>query len=126
DAILIYEDGSMHITPIRRRFEVNSLSHPWGHLCFAALPHREDTAVKLNQPLRNAQDWGDLQTGVWQGVYGGPDDGVSGTLWLYALENPSPTRTIKSLRLEAKTDDALVVCGLTVCHGGDNPCAVSV
>jgi hypothetical protein len=121
DAILIYEDGSTHVSPIRRRFEVNSLSHPWGHLCFGALPHREDTAVKLNQPLRNAQDWGDLQTGVWQGVYGGSDDGVSGTLWLYALENPSPTRTIKSLRLEAKSDDALVVCGLTVCHGGDNP-----
>ncbi len=121
DAILIYEDGSTLVTPIRRRFEVNSLSHSWGHQCFAAMPHREDTPVRLNQPLRNAQDWGDLQTGVWQGVYGGADDGVSGTLWLYPLENPSPGRTIKSLRLESRSDDFLAVCAVTVCHDGENP-----
>lgn len=121
DAILTYEGGSTHVAKVRRRFEVDSLTQPWGHLCFAAMPHREDHPVKLNQPLRNAQHWGDLQTGVWTGGYGGPDDGVSGTLWLYPLENPSPGLVIKSLRLEAKSEDALVVCGVTLFHSSDNP-----
>ena len=121
DATLTYEDGSTHVWPIRRRFEVNSLSTPWGHQCFAAMPHREHAPVTLNQPLRNAQDWGDLQTGVWFGGYGASDESVSGTLWLCALENPAPGRTMKSLRLEARSEDALVVCGVTVCHGAGNP-----
>ena len=121
DAILTYEDGSTHVWPIRRRFEVNSLSTPWGHQCFAAMPHREHAPVTLNQPLRNAQDWGDLQTGVWFGGYGASDESVSGTLWLCPLQNPAPVRPMKSLRLEARTEAALVVCGLTVCHCEENP-----
>lgn len=79
-----------------------------GHLCFTALRHRDDTPVKLDQPLRNALEWGNLQTGVREGAYESRDDGVAGTLWLFAMANPSTAKTIKSLRLKARADDALL------------------
>jgi hypothetical protein len=121
DAVIVYQDGTTHRQPIRRRFEVNALSHPWGHLCFAAMPHGDPNPVKLTQPLTDATLWGEIQTGVVDDRYIGKDDGVSGTLWLWAFENPSPRRTIRSLRLETASDAALVVCGLTVYHGKENP-----
>src|SRR5574337_1035453 len=37
DVVLVYDDGSEKALPIRRRFEVNSPTSPWGHLPFAAL-----------------------------------------------------------------------------------------
>jgi hypothetical protein len=121
DAVIVYQDGSTHRQPIRRRFEVNSLSHPWGHQCFAAMPHDETNPVKLTEPLNNATLWGEVQTGVLDDRYIGKDDGISGTLWLWALENPSPERTIRFLRLEAASDAALVLCAVTVYQGKENP-----
>src|SRR5580704_5300108 len=53
---LIYEGGGEHIHAIRRRFEVNSLTVPWGHLCFAAVPHRMDVARSLTDPLPKVLD----------------------------------------------------------------------
>jgi len=31
DAAIVFEDGTRHVQPLRRRFEVGSLSYPWGH-----------------------------------------------------------------------------------------------
>jgi hypothetical protein len=69
EAVLVYTDGSEQRLPIRRRFEVNSPSIDWGHLCFQAVPHRSDVPTKLNDSLRDAQMWGDLQCGVWESDY---------------------------------------------------------
>src|SRR5712692_8966082 len=59
EAVLVYGDGSEQRLPIRRRFEVSSPSVDWGHLSFQAVPHRSDVPAKLNDPLRDAQMWGD-------------------------------------------------------------------
>jgi hypothetical protein len=117
---LVYEDDAEHAHPIRRRFEVNSLSVPWGHLCFCALPHRQDAPRRLTDPLRNAMDWGDLQMAAWSGDYPGASD-VQATLWISAIENPAPERMIKSLRFEAGSEDPVFLCGATLFHGKDNP-----
>src|SRR5439155_20080194 len=69
EAVLLYEDGSEKTFPIRRRFEVSPPSIVWGHLCYAALPHLQDTPRKLNEALPDATMWGDLQYGVWDGRY---------------------------------------------------------
>jgi hypothetical protein len=115
DLVLEYEDGTEHRHPIRRRFEVNSTSVFWGHLCFAAVPHRQDVPGKLTDPLQNARDWGDLQIGVWDSNYAGP------IVWLSAIPNPSPERKLKTLRFEAKADEPLVLCGVTLFHGRESP-----
>ena len=63
----VYEDESQHSQLIRRRFEVNALSVPWGHLCFCAVPHRPDLPRCLGDALRNASEWGDLQMAAFSG-----------------------------------------------------------
>ena len=118
--MFVYEDGSAHTHPIRRRFEVNSLSVPWGHLCFCAVPHRQDVPRRLTDPLRGAPEWGDLQMGAWSGDYPGPAD-FPATLWISAIQNPEPARVIKTLRFEAAAEDPLLLCGATLFHGTDHP-----
>ncbi len=122
EAILVYADGSEQRLPIRRRFEVNSPSVGWGHLPFHAAPHRSDVPTKLDDPLKNAQLWGDLQTGVWDSNYSeDPALDFWATLWLCALENPSPDRELKALRIESRDADPLLICGLTLFQGSENP-----
>jgi hypothetical protein len=122
EVVLVYRDGSEQRLPIRRRFEVNSPSVDWGHLSFQAVPHRSDVPTRLSDPLRDAQWWGDLQCGVWESDYAlDPSLRSSETLWLCALANPWPDRALKSLRVESRDTDALMICGLTLFAGVENP-----
>lgn len=118
DVILVYEDGSEQKLPIRRRFEVNSPSVDWGHLAFAALPHRKDAPRRLTDTLRNGMGWGELQTAVDEAAYA---DGPLGTLWVSVLANPKPDRMIKAIRFEAADEDPLMICGVTLFSGRENP-----
>jgi hypothetical protein len=118
ESVLVYEDGSEDVFPLRRRFEVNSPSVFWGHLSYASLPHRREAPRKLTDALRDATDWGDIQTAVSDNAYAG---GPLATLWLCALANPHPERTLKALRLRASAEDPLVICGLTLYRGRENP-----
>ena len=113
DLMLIYEDKGTHALPIRRRYETNAVTEPWGHLSFAAMPPGKMRATKLTDPLRTATGWGNLQTSVAGGGPGGPG---LGTLWVCALENPEPDKSLRAVRLEATGEDPLVVCGLTLYH----------
>ena len=116
--ILVYEDGSEQPLSLRRRFEVNPPAMTGGHLAFAALPHRKHVPRRLTDSLQNASGWGPLQPTVSESPYSG---GPSGTLWISALANPHPERAIKSIRFEAQGEDPLVVCGLTLFRGRENP-----
>ena len=118
DVTLVYDDGGTHVLPIRRRYETNAVSNPWGHLSFAALPPGKDRAAKLTEPLREGSDWGRLQTSVTQNMSGGHDVGM---VWVCALENPQPDRSIRAVRVEASGEDAWVVCGLTLYHRAEHP-----
>ena len=114
DVTLIYEDNGTHAVPIRRRFESNAVIEPWGHGSFAALAPGKARGIKLTDPLRNAMDWGRQQDGQ---VGGGPGGGHGlGTIWISALANPEPDRSIRAVRLDAAAEDSLVVCGLTLFH----------
>ena len=121
DLVLLYEDGTRHVHPIRRRFEVNSPSGVWGHLSFASVTHRKESPRKLTDPLRSGRDWGNLQMGLWDADYADAANEGTGLLWLSAIANPFPDRTLKAVRFESRSDDALVVCGVTLFHGGENP-----
>jgi hypothetical protein len=126
DVHLIYDDASEHIFSMRRRFEVNSPSISWGHLCYAALPHLQDAPRKLTEPLSDGTLWGYLQYGLKDGRFPLPpkDGRIPAFLWVWAAQNPKPSRRLKSLRLEASSEDPLVVCGLTLYDGQENPLRV--
>ncbi len=121
DVVLVYADGNERSLPIRRRFEVNSPSTFWGHLSFASVPHLREVARKLTDPLPAGTDWGDLQTGAWDNNYpSGPWEGTA-IIWISALANPEPARALRALRLQSASDDPLVVCGITLFQGHENP-----
>ncbi len=116
DVVFVYEDGSEKTVPIRRRFQVNSLTLRWSHLAFQAMPHRGNTPQKLTDPLSAGPEWGSLQTGVLVKRHqAGP------TIWVSALANPERRRPLKALRFEAASDDSFVLCGMTLFSGAENP-----
>jgi len=116
--ILIYQDGSRRTLPIRRRYETSSVTEPWGHLCYAALKPEKHRPTNLSDPLRRGTDWGDLQYGVTGGTAGGPG---LGAVWVSAIRNPDPDRSIQTVQLEALADDPWIVCGLTLFHRPEYP-----
>jgi len=118
EVVLVHDDGRETHLPLRRRFEVHSPSYSWGRMAFAARPHRLDAARALTDPLSQGTEWGQLQTAVADNAY---DPGGVGTLWISALANPRPERPLRALRLEARSEDVVALCGLTLFHGQENP-----
>jgi len=115
DAVLVYEDGSEQKFPVRRRFEVSSPIAAWGKECFNAMQSNTWRAAKLDDPLARGTDWGNLQQTALPKPAGGA------AIWIWALENPDPDRRLKALRIRASGEEPLVVCGLTLYHGRENP-----
>lgn len=115
EAVLEYEDGTTQAFPVRRRYEVGPPAAAWGRECFNAIQSNSWRAVKIDDALAHGTDWGMQQQEV---MY----HSLSRTaMWIWALENPKPEKAVKALRLEARGDDALAVCGLTLYHGRENP-----
>jgi len=112
--VLVYADGSEHVQPIRRRFEVNEAIVVWGQLAFAALPHQEDIPLPIHGPYPE-RSWGHYQTGV-----GRAQDGPA-SFWIYALPNPSPQKRLASLRLEPTGKGAIAIAGITLYLGQQHP-----
>ena len=52
DYVLVYDDGSEHRQPIRRRFEINEAHVNWGQWAFAARPHTEWESRPSSHALR--------------------------------------------------------------------------
>ena len=122
EVVLIYDDKTEKSLSVRRRFEVNAPSTVWGHLSFTSLPHLEDLPRKLTDPLTGGMQWGDLQTAIWDNGYpSGPDGQPVAILWISCMENPDSLRPLKGLRLKAAGDDPVVLCGLTLFAGRNNP-----
>src|SRR5438128_399090 len=119
EALLVYEDGGEEAFPIRRRFEINSPSVEWGHQCYAALPHVREAPRKLHEALPDATMWGHVQLGVGDELP--PDQSPPAFIWVWPLSNPEPERNLKALRLKATSEEPLMVCGLTLYHGKENP-----
>ncbi len=104
DAVLVYEGGERKL-PIRRRFEVGAPSFPWGHWNFHSVTHAQLVPTRLSEGT--GQQWGENQTSI-RNPEGPP------LMWICALENPEPERTVQALRLRADGTDTLLVAGYVV------------
>ncbi|HEU0139709.1 MAG TPA: CehA/McbA family metallohydrolase [Bryobacteraceae bacterium] len=118
DLTLAYEDGSEQRYPVRWGFEVNPPLVGFGEECYKAVPHRELVSSSLGDPLSNASLWGLLQTGVYPLDRSDP---YHGSLWIAAFPSPHPNRKIRKIRFDARGEDLLFVCGLTVYKGAEHP-----
>lgn len=115
---LEYSDGSRAVTPIRRRFAIQQSRIRWGASAFAALPARQASAVRsVSEDLALARQP--------QATYGRGetrhDSGRGGeNLWIYALPNPAPDKTIRRIILTPQSERALIY-GITTTDLVDHP-----
>ncbi len=114
---LIFEDGSRHDQPIRRRYEVNPPGTDPSHVPAAAQPSFEADFLRLDAPLTSYHEWTESQTGISKRV---PAD-HGPILWIYALRNPIPEKTVARLELKPAGEDLIGISGLTLFHAPDHP-----
>ncbi len=112
DYALIYADGSEHVQPIRRRFEVGQFALTWGEGAFAAVGSTMPFVLP-DDPTRLG--WGHLQTGV-----GGGGGGAFAT-WVYALENPWPEKELAVIEFRPAGGLSVGILGLTLYSGPGHP-----
>jgi len=91
--VLCYDDGTEARHVLRRRYELGAFTRIWGENCFEAVSMHKPHPLPANyeQPSR---DWGRAETRASSG------DGGAWENWLWAWENPYPTKTIVGLRVE--------------------------
>ena len=105
---LHYEDGTTAVFPIRRRFAIQQARVIWGASAFAAVPHLADPVVRS---ASENIDLGHLPTeayGQGETRHGSGRDAADEQIWLYALPNPEPGKTISEIRLSGKGERALI------------------
>ena len=111
-------DGTEFDIPIRRRFEVNDAYLDYGHLAFAARPHRSPILLDWRGPHAD-QQWGRNQQTADGSPYG-RWQGWRANYWIHAIRNPKPGLQLEGLRLEGSAG-WIAVGGITLFSGGDHP-----
>jgi len=106
---IAYADGTKAVVPVRGRFEVNMAESPGP--AWLAVPFNPWMTVDPTNVPQGSQ-WGWAQTGVG-GFHGAP--------LLWAMPNPHPDRTLRSLTIRGFQESPLLVAGLTLYNGGSHP-----
>ena len=105
---LEYVDGSRETVPIRRRFAIQQARIGWGASAFAAVEHQQHTIESsVSEQLQLGQmpeaDYGRGETRHQSGR-----DANAEYIWLYALPNPHPDKTISAIHCIPKSERALI------------------
>ncbi len=119
DYVLEYADGSTGSHAILRRFAIQQESIIWGASAFACVPSLGEQTRQSTRELvaleRGAKGYGHGEVRHSSGREGGGSG-----LWLYALANPHPDRSLKSVRLEPRTERSAVY-GIATTELPDHP-----
>ena len=112
--MLEYTDGTSHTQPLRARFEVDmSFAESPGPTWLAQWFNMPRT-IDPTGPVPDRTRGGRLQCGI---------DGGWGTPLHYAMPNPHPEKTIRSLTIRGLTRSPLLVAGITLYRGTAHPLA---
>jgi hypothetical protein len=111
--ILTYSDGSQHAQPMRARFEVTMQESPgpaWLAMPFA-MPQTIDSAQSTE-----GVTWGRAQFGLYLPTAEGKPRPL-----VYAMPNPHPRKTIRSVTFRGLQESPLLVAALTLYRGTGHP-----
>ena len=117
---LVYDDGAAETVPIHRRFGVQQARIGWGASAFAAVPHHNDVVQPtVSESLRLGRmpmtDYGNGET-----RHGSGRDHARELIWLYALPNPQPDRTLQEIRC-VPHDERVLIYGITTTQLREQP-----
>jgi len=105
---LHYEDGTNATIPIRRRFAIQQARVYWGASAFEAVPHTQDTVVgSASENIDLGRVPADIY-GRGETRHSSGRDAAAEHIWLYALPNPEPDKSISEIRLASKGERALI------------------
>ena len=111
--VLTYKDGSVHVQPVRGRFEVQQAESPG--MPWLAMPFR------MYEPIDPAKPHGDLAWGLAQYGYHLGHLHPWGPLWIYAMENPRPAKELAALTVRGLQESPLIMAGVTLYGGRSHP-----
>ena len=110
---IVYADGASTEVPVRYRYEVGSLSWPWGFHPFRAVRMDDMRTLDfMNVKTLSPVGWGGLQTDV---------AGPGGPAWIFAFENPRPDTPIARIEIEGLHKDAVALAAVTLYAGPGHP-----
>ena len=120
DYVLEYENGERFVKPILRRFAIQEREGAWGASGFACIPCNQDVVfrstdedVAIGRSTPSVFGHGETRTAS------GRDSG-SPRAWLYALPNPQPEQSIRSMTLNPCAERSAVY-GLAITSLPDHP-----
>ncbi len=116
DYVFVYADGTEARVAIQRRRQVGSVMRPWGENCFEAVPLLKQSPLRTLSEQRQYPDvvWGQSQTRVMNW------DGGPWVNWLWAWENPHPTKQLVAMRVEP-VSTAIVISAISAGKASRNP-----
>lgn len=122
---LEYADGSRESMPIRRRFAIQQARIGWGASPFAATPHRDDAVVRTVSEALSLGRMPAMGYGHGETRHGSGRDAGAQHIWLYALPNPHPEKTISAIRCLTKDERALIF-GISATQLSEHPLRAQV
>ena len=107
DTVIVYADGVEERAQVRRSREIGLALHGWGLSCFGAVPHRKPRPMQsgAGQAVTN-EGWG------WRQCRATAGDMLPWVNWLWAWENPRPTKAIRGIRFEP-VSGAVIISAVT-------------
>lgn len=118
--VLRYTDGTEHVVPIRRRFQINEFKTGWGNGGFECIPHTKPQSFRSStdefmRGQKATHGWGNS---LFNSYPGGVDCEM--VHWLWAVENPHPDRDLISIAFVPKAGTVFVF-GMTGSSLKSNP-----
>ncbi len=115
-----YDDGSSHTTPIVRRFAIQQARTQWGAAAFAAIPALEPLVTASAGDDRKVNGATSLYYGKGETRHTAGRDLAGEHLWLYALPNPFPEKTITRI-VCAPGEERSAIYAVTAAPIADHP-----
>ncbi len=99
--VVLYKDGTQERAPLHCRHQIGAFLRRSGENCFEAVAHHKPFPL-LGAQQQTRAGWGHSQTRVHVA------DSSPWTNWLWAWENPHPSKTVVGIRFEPESETVVV------------------
>jgi len=114
DYIIKYDDETEELVSVKERYQIGLFNLTWGENNIQSVAHHKPVAIR-SQHEQNTWDWGGSQTRT------SAMDRYDWINWIWAWENPFPSKRITGIRFEPRNVTAVVVSAISAAKVSSNP-----
>ena len=114
DYVIVYNDGTEERITIHERFQIGMFQQHWGENSILSVAHHKPKPKRAHHE-QMAEHWGSSQTRV------DVSDRGRWINWLWAWENPHPSKQVSGFRFEPKNITPIVVSAISAGKVTSNP-----